>query len=104
MGRYQRAGQMNERADRAIIIRDAGRLVACRSRGCAARRFDPRGRMSAHAIEMHVSEREHESGAQAQRAQCTNPISNAIDTSAWPPTLLHATAQQRWRRETLVTL
>jgi hypothetical protein len=60
LGRHQRAGQMNERADRAIIIGEAGRLVACRSRGCAAGCLDTCGRMSARAIEVHVSEREHE--------------------------------------------
>src|SRR5271166_2233746 len=50
---------MNERAERAIIIRGAGHIVAGR-RGRARRCFDPARGLPAQAVEMNVPEREHE--------------------------------------------
>jgi len=60
VGRQQCAGQMNERAERAIIISAVGGIFACGNGRCAARCYNACRRMPAHAVEMHMPESEHE--------------------------------------------
>ena len=57
--RHQGAGEMDERAGRAVIIRSF-RSVVVGGRDGAGRGLNPDRGMPAEAVQMHMAEREHE--------------------------------------------